>query len=104
NFEQFVEGRRWWPWAREALSEAYVFAGDAPCTGEEIYRASARFYALQTPRNGATSVIAKRLRLDASSRPMSAVPPNPASGGTSYGKPWAAAHVERAAASTKETP
>jgi hypothetical protein len=44
-------GRRWWPWAREGLSEAHVFAGDEPCTGEEIYRAFARFYALQTARN-----------------------------------------------------
>jgi hypothetical protein len=36
------------PWAREDLEDADVFAGDAPCTGEEIYRASARLYALQT--------------------------------------------------------
>jgi hypothetical protein len=45
NFSQFVEGRRWWPWAREGLKEAHVFAGDEPCTGKETYRASARFYA-----------------------------------------------------------
>jgi hypothetical protein len=75
-----------------------------PATAREIRRASARLYALQTPRNGATSVIATRLRLDASSRPMSDLTPNPAIEGTSYGKPWAAAHVERSAASTKETP
>ena len=37
NFSQVVEGRRWWPWAREGLSEAYVFAGAEPCTGEETY-------------------------------------------------------------------
>jgi hypothetical protein len=43
NFSQFVEGRRWWSWAREGLKEAYVFAGDAPYTGEETYRASTRF-------------------------------------------------------------
>jgi hypothetical protein len=41
NFEQFVEGRRWCPWAREGLEEARVFAGDAPCHGEKIGRASA---------------------------------------------------------------
>ena len=51
NFSQFVESRRWWPWAREGREAAYVFAGDAPCTGEEIGRASARFYALQTVIN-----------------------------------------------------
>ena len=28
-------------WARESLGEAYVFAGDEPCTGEEIHRAAA---------------------------------------------------------------
>jgi hypothetical protein len=38
NLAQFVEGRE----------AAYVFAGDKPCTGEEMCRASARFYALQT--------------------------------------------------------
>src|SRR5215813_10596527 len=48
NLSQFVEGRRWWPWAREGREAAYVFAGDEPCTGEEICRASARFYVLQT--------------------------------------------------------
>ncbi|MFL5588926.1 MAG: hypothetical protein ACJ8DI_14915 [Ktedonobacteraceae bacterium] len=47
NFSQFVAGRRWWPWAREGLEEARGFAGDEPCYGEEIRRASARFYALQ---------------------------------------------------------
>jgi hypothetical protein len=51
NFSQFVEGWSWGPWAREGLEEAYVFAGDPPCTGEEIYRPSARFYALQTLTN-----------------------------------------------------
>src|SRR5262249_36070496 len=29
------------------LKAAHVFAGDAPCTGEETYRTSARFGALQ---------------------------------------------------------
>src|SRR5215471_14326184 len=29
------------------LEEAHVFSGDEPCTGEEIYRIFARFYALQ---------------------------------------------------------
>jgi hypothetical protein len=47
NFPQFVAGRRWWPWAREGLEEAHGFAGDEPCHGEEIRRASTRFYALQ---------------------------------------------------------
>src|SRR5262245_50645450 len=28
NLQQFVEGRRWCPWAREGLEEARVFAGD----------------------------------------------------------------------------
>ena len=28
NLSQFVEGRRWWPWAREDLAEVRVFAGD----------------------------------------------------------------------------
>jgi len=28
NFSQFVEGRRWRPWAREDLEEVRVFAGD----------------------------------------------------------------------------
>jgi len=28
NLSQFVEGRRWWPWAREDLEEVRVFAGD----------------------------------------------------------------------------
>ena len=54
NFSQFVEGRRWWPWAREGREAAYVFAGDEPCTGEKIGRASARFDVRQTPINGAT--------------------------------------------------
>jgi hypothetical protein len=48
NFEQFVEGRRWWPWAREGLEEARVVAGDEPCNGEERRRASVRFDALQS--------------------------------------------------------
>jgi hypothetical protein len=51
NFSQFVEGRSGWPWAREGRETAYVFAGDAPCAGEEIGRASARFDALQTVIN-----------------------------------------------------
>ena len=51
NLSQFVEGRRWWPWAREGHEAAYVFAGDEPGTGEEISRASARFDALQTVIN-----------------------------------------------------
>jgi hypothetical protein len=29
----------------------HVFAGDEPCNGEEIRRASARFYALQSVIN-----------------------------------------------------
>jgi hypothetical protein len=36
---------------KQPLKEAYVFAGDAPCTGEETYRASTRFYALQNVIN-----------------------------------------------------
>src|SRR6266849_9439087 len=40
-----------WPWAREGLEEARVFAGDEPCNGEEIRRAPARFYALQSVIN-----------------------------------------------------
>jgi hypothetical protein len=51
NFSQFVEGRRWCPWARRRIAEARVFAGDAPCHGEEIRSASARLYALQSLRN-----------------------------------------------------
>jgi hypothetical protein len=47
NFSQFVAGRRWWPWAREGIEAARVFAGDEPCHGEEIRRASARLDALQ---------------------------------------------------------
>src|SRR2546421_11422773 len=43
NLSQFVEGRRGWTWAREGREEAHVFAGDKPCPGEEIHRASARF-------------------------------------------------------------
>ena len=64
NFSQFVECRSWWPWAREGRETAYAFAGDEPCTGEEIGRASARFDALQTngmdPPTG--HVIASRSR------------------------------------------
>src|SRR5262249_43463900 len=48
HVSQCVEGRRWCPWAREGLEEARVFAGDAPCHGEEIYRVPARIYARQT--------------------------------------------------------
>jgi hypothetical protein len=51
NLSPFVEGRRWWPWAREDREAAYVFAGDEPCTGKELGHASARFYALQTVIN-----------------------------------------------------
>lgn len=54
NFSQFVEGRRWGPWAREGSEEAYVFAGEAPCHGGEICRATARFDALQSVRNCAS--------------------------------------------------
>jgi hypothetical protein len=54
NFSQFVADRRWWPWAREGLEEARGFAGDEPCHGEEICRASARFYALQRVINCVT--------------------------------------------------
>src|SRR5215831_5025589 len=57
NFSQFVEGRRWWPWAREGLKEAHVFAGDEPCTGEETSRAAARFDARQNVINCATWVV-----------------------------------------------
>jgi hypothetical protein len=51
NLSQFVEGRRWWPWAREGREEAHVFTGDEPCTGEERHRVSARFDALQNVIN-----------------------------------------------------
>src|SRR5436309_8591613 len=51
NFSQFVEGRRWCPWAREGLEKARVFASDEPCNSEEIHRTSARFDALQTAIN-----------------------------------------------------
>jgi len=51
NFSQFVEGRRWCPWARAGLEEVRVFAGDEPCNGEERCRALARFYALQSTIN-----------------------------------------------------
>src|SRR5215831_19879459 len=50
NLEQFVAGRRWWPWAREGLEAAGVFAGDAPCTGEDRHRVSTKFDALQNGR------------------------------------------------------
>jgi hypothetical protein len=51
NLSQFVEGQRWCPWAREGLEKAHVFTSDEPCNREEIHRASARFYALQTAIN-----------------------------------------------------
>ena len=51
NLSQFVEGRRWCPWAREGIEEVRVFAGDEPCHREETHRASARLYALQTAIN-----------------------------------------------------
>jgi hypothetical protein len=51
NFSQFVEGRRWCPWAREGIEEARVFAGDEACNGEESHRTPARFYALQSAIN-----------------------------------------------------
>jgi len=35
----------------KGLEEAHVFAGDEPCTGEEIHRVPARFDALQHVRN-----------------------------------------------------
>ena len=50
NLEQFVEGRRWWPWAREGIAEVRVFAGDEPCHREGTGRA-ARFYTLQSVIN-----------------------------------------------------
>jgi len=40
----------------KAIDKAHVFAGDEPCNGEERYRAPARFYALQTPINWASSI------------------------------------------------
>ena len=51
NLSQFVEGRKWWPWAREGLEEARVCAGHKPCIGEEIRRIPARLYALQGVRH-----------------------------------------------------
>src|SRR6266568_1313674 len=51
NFSQCVEGRRWWPGAREGLAEARVCAGDAPCNGEERRRTSTRCDARQSVRN-----------------------------------------------------
>src|SRR5262245_66394863 len=36
NFSQFVEGQRWWPWAREDLAVARVLVGAEPYRGEEI--------------------------------------------------------------------
>ena len=50
NFSQCVKGRRWCRWTREGLEGTRVFAGDAPCNREEIHRACARFYALQSVR------------------------------------------------------
>ena len=46
-----VEGRRWWPRAREGIEEARVFAGDEPCHREETRRAAARLYTLQNVIN-----------------------------------------------------
>jgi hypothetical protein len=43
NLSQFGEGRRWCPWVQGGIEEAGVCAGDQPCNGEEIRRASARF-------------------------------------------------------------
>jgi hypothetical protein len=51
NLSQFVEGRRWCPWAREGLEETRVFAGYVSYNGEEIRRTSARFYTLQSVIN-----------------------------------------------------
>src|SRR5262245_5032100 len=47
NFKKFIEGRRWYPWAVSGSKETHVFAGPRPCNGEEIHRASPRFYALE---------------------------------------------------------
>jgi len=54
NLEQFVEGRKRCLWAREAIDEAHVVAGDELCNDEERRRASARFYAPQSMINWAT--------------------------------------------------
>jgi predicted Zn-ribbon and HTH transcriptional regulator len=51
NLSQFVEGRRWWPWAREDLAEVRVFAGDGLCNGEKMVSFSASVYALQSVIN-----------------------------------------------------
>ena len=48
NFEPCVEGRRWYPWAREGLEATRVVAGDEPRNGAEIRRISARFDARQS--------------------------------------------------------
>src|SRR5215813_5971334 len=47
KLSQFVERRRWWPYAREGIAETSVLAGDEPCQGEAIRDATARFNALQ---------------------------------------------------------
>jgi len=51
NLSQFVEGRRWWSWAREDLEEVRVFAGDGLCNGEKMVSFSASVYALQSVIN-----------------------------------------------------
>jgi len=43
NFSQFVEGRKWYPCARDGIAETSVFAGDEPCRAEAIRYATARF-------------------------------------------------------------
>ena len=66
NFSPCVEGRRWWPWVREGLEETRVWAGDAPCHGEESRRASARRDArprlLQCARRSAGGSPARKTR------------------------------------------
>src|SRR5439155_2168157 len=56
NFSQFGKDRRWGPGAREGLEEAGVFAGDAPCPGEERRRTTTRLYARQSMINCAYDV------------------------------------------------
>jgi hypothetical protein len=51
NLSQFVEGRKWWPWAREALEEVHVFAGDGLGNEEKRVSFSASIYALQSVIN-----------------------------------------------------
>src|SRR5713101_1599890 len=53
---QFVEGRRWCPWAGGGFEKARVCAGDQSCHGEERRCASARCDARQRLINGAELV------------------------------------------------